>query len=300
MKLSIVIVSWNVKALLEKCLLSIEEHVESDSTEVIVVDNASSDGTQKMLDDLRFTVYDLRKIFLKENVGFARGNNEGLKHATGDYILFLNPDTEIVGDALQTMVTYMDAHTDIAVIGPKLLNIDGSLQRSVRAFPTLISQLLVLTKIHNFIPRIPSLKKYFALDFDYTKEQPVDQLMGAALMVCEEALGEVGGTFDTGYRRIFEEVDLCYRFKQAGHTIMYVPTAEVLHHKGASFSKTRIFRKQLDFNQGMLRFFKKYKPAWQYSVLVLFQPVSWLMAGLQTLFARIGDPVRKRFKKKEL
>lgn len=305
MKLSIIIVSWNVKELLEKCLLSIERNkgdldleVESNSIEIIVVDNNSSDGTKEVLKqvqhDKRGTV-----ILSEENLGFAKGNNKGLEYASGEYILFLNPDTEIVGDALGEMVRYMDAHQDIAGVGPKLLNTDGSLQRSVRAFPTLMSQLLVMTKVHNFFPRIHSLKKYFALDFDYDKEQKVDQVMGAALMVCAEALGEVG-EFDSGYKRIFEEVDLSYRFKKAGHTIMYLPFAQVKHHKGASFSKQKIVQKQRDFNQGMLRFFKKHMPSWHYITLWLYQPVSLFLALIQAGLAKVGDPLRRRYKKKDL
>jgi len=295
MKLSIIIVSWNVKELLEKCLLSIERHKGDLDLEVIVVDNNSSDGTKEMLKqvqhDKRGTV-----ILSEENLGFAKGNNKGLEYASGEYILFLNPDTEIVGNALDKMVRYMDAHTDIAGVGPKLLNTDGSLQHSVRAFPTLMSQLLVMTKVHNFFPRIPSLKHYFQLDFDYDQEQAVDQVMGAALMVRASVLKEVGGV-DSGYKRIFEEVDLCFRIKKAGHTIMYVPLAKVKHHKGASFSKQRIVQKQRDFNQGMLRFFKKHKPTWQYIILYLFQPISWLT----TLFVvLIGVAFRNRFKKIDL
>ncbi len=303
MKLSIIIVSWNVKELLEKCLVSIERNnggiVEPDSMEVIVVDNNSPDNTQEFLANLKPKTYNLKPVLLKENAGFAKGNNEGLKHATGELVLFLNPDTEVVGDAFKVMVEYMDAHENVVAVGPKLLNTNGSLQRSVRMFPTLLSQIMVMSKVHNFFPRIPVLKKYFQLNFDYGKEQKVDQVMGAALMVRSSVIQEVG-EFDSEYRHIFEEVDLCFRIKKTGYTIMYIPTAEIVHHKGASFSKQRIFQKQLDFNQGMLRFFKKHMPRWQYFMLWCSQPLSWGVTLLQVLFARIGDPIRKRFKKKEL
>lgn len=294
-KLSIIIVSWNVRELLDKCLRSIDQHRGDLDLEVVVVDNNSNDGSRALLEDLRFKIKDLRVILKKENLGFARGNNEGLKHAIGEYILFLNPDTEIVGDSLQTMVAFLDDHPEVGAIGPKLLNSDNSLQVSVRAFPTLFSQLWVLLKLHNFIP----LKHYFQLGFDYSKEQDVDQIMGAALLVRSHILKNVG-MFDGGYWRIYEEVDLCYRIKQAGNRIRYVPSAQIIHHRGQSFSKTRLFRKQLDFNQGMRRFFYKHKPRWQYVTLLLFQPVSWIVTGLQVILLWFGDPLRKRYKKKEL
>ena len=298
-KLSIIIVSWNVRELLEKCLTSIEQHRGDLALEIIVVDNNSTDGSQEMIANFKSQIASLKTIFLNENFGFAKGNNTGLEWAKGEYVLFLNPDTEVVGDALVKMARYMDTHPEVGAIGPKLLNTDGSLQRSVRAFPTLVSQLLILSKLHNFIPQFAPLKEYFRLDFDYELEQDVNQVMGAALLVRASILDEVG-SFDAGYNKIFEEVDLCFRIKHAGHTIRYIPIARIIHHKGASFAQSKILRKQLDFNQGMLRFFKKHKPAWQYVALYLSQPISWLVTGLQVLLARIGDPVRKRFKRTEL
>ncbi len=295
-KLSIIIVSWNVRELLEKCLVSIEKYRRGLDLEIIVIDNNSTDGSQEMIANFKSQIANLKTIFINENLGFAKGNNKGLEWAKGEYALFLNPDTEVVGDALAEMVRYMDTHPEVGAIGPKLLNSDESLQRSVRAFPTLVSQLLILTKLHNFIPRIAPLKVYFQLDFDYETERDVDQVMGAALLVRKSILDEVG-SFDAGYKRIFEEVDLCFRIKHAGHTIRYIPIARIIHHKGASFTQQRICQKQLDFNQGMLRFFKKHKSVWQYVVLYLFQPISWLA----TLFVMlVGIPFRKKFKKTDL
>jgi len=325
LKLSIIIVSWNVQALLQKCLESIERFKGDLDLEVIIVDNNSSDDTQNNLNKMlayfrgRENMQNgFQVIFNDENVGFARGNNIALRQARGDYILFLNPDTEIIGNALQTMISYME-NNDCAVVGPKLLNPDGSIQNSVRKFPTLTSQILVLTKLHNFIPQVEPLKAYFQLDFDYNKTQEVDQLMGAALMVSREIIDNINKSkqktrlvfflgreiiqvdfFDSKYKRIFEEVDLQYRVKKSGYKIVYLPSVEIIHHKGASFTKTRIFRKQLDFNQGMRRWFLKHKPIWQYFILLLFQPVSWLITLLQLFFSKLGDPVRKKFKKREL
>ncbi len=296
MKLSIIIVSWNVKELLKKCLASLDAGKTDFEFEVIVVDNNSGDGSCRMLKELRVSHFTCQKILLDTNRGFAVGNNTGLKKATGEYVLFLNPDTEVVGDALQVLVRYMDTHPEVGAIGPKLLNSDGSIQRSVRRFPTLLSQMLIMKKAHNFFPRFSALKNYFQLDFDYGTEQDVDQVMGAALLVRKSILDDVGA-FDPKYRRIFEEVDLCFRIKKAGYIIRYVPTACIIHHKGASFTQQRIFRKQIDFNQGMLRFFKKHKPVWQYFILYLFQPISWLA----TLFVMlVGLSFRKKFKKTDL
>ncbi len=297
-KLSIIIVSWNCRDLLRKCLMSIEDHQPKDDWEVIVVDNNSQDGTRELLE-----VYEGKmnfKVVLSDrNLGFAGGNNAGLEYARGEYVLFLNPDTELVDDSLQRMIDFMDKNPQAAVIGPKLLNPDGSIQRSVRNFPSLSSQVLVLLKLHNFIPRFPVLKKYFQLDFDYSKTQEVDQVMGAALMIRKNILDKVS-SFDEGYKRIFEEVDLCFRVKKAGFKVYYFADAQIVHYKGTSFSKVKIIQKQLDFNQGMIRFFKKHKGFLHTFVIIVFSIFSIVLATIEAVLAKIGDPVRKKFKKKDL
>ncbi len=297
-KLSIIIVSWNCRDLLRKCLVSLEEYHPDNDWEVIVVDNNSQDGTKELLD-----VYDSKMEFkvllFDENLGFARGNNMGLDYVRSEYVLFLNPDTEIIDNSLQKMIDFMDENPQIAAIGPKLLNSDKTIQRSVRKFPTLFSQILVLLKLHNFVPRLPTLKKYFQLDFDYNKTQEVDQVMGAALMIRKNILDKVS-SFDEGYKRIFEEVDLCFRVKKAGFKLYYFADAQIIHHKGASFSKVRIVQKQLDFNQGMIRFFRKHKGYFSTFIIIVFSVISIVLATVQAVLAKIGDPIRKRFKKKDL
>ncbi|MDP2629799.1 MAG: glycosyltransferase [Candidatus Uhrbacteria bacterium] len=252
-KVSFITVSWNVRELIERCLSSIFEHAKNIEYEIIVIDNASIDGSERMIAE-KFPSVTL--IINKENRGFGAACNQGIATATGDTIFLLNPDSQLENGTLEQLVSYMDTHADVGVCAPQIKNADGSIQYSVRRFPTPLSQIFVLLKLRRFAPRFASLKKYFALDFDYSKdEQEIDQPMGAAMLIRARTLSEVG-VFDERFYLWFDEVDLCKRIRDAGWKIIYCARARVIHQSGKSFAQTSILERQKNFFRSCGRYLR--------------------------------------------
>lgn len=253
--LSIIIVSWNVRDLLRACLRSLTTDPCPLTPELIVVDNASADGSAEMV---ATEFPQARLIANATNRGFTAANNQGLALARGRYVLFLNPDTEVIGDALATMVAYMDAHPEVGALGPQLRYGDGSLQSSRRRFPTLATALFESTPLawHWPAARNPWARRYHMTDRPDDMEQEVEWLVGAALMVRREALDEVGG-FDEGYFMYSEELDWCRRAKGAGWRIVYLPTAQIIHHEGKS-SEQVVAARHIHFHTSRVRYFHKF------------------------------------------
>ncbi len=257
MKLSIIVVSWNVRDLLEKCLQSIFEQTRNINFEILVVDNGSTDGTAEMILK-KFPQVNL--IRSTKNLGFAAGNNLALRSVLGssqsEFILLLNPDTEIINSAIEKMVDLMRREPEAGITGPKLLNADRSLQPSVRRFPTFLDQLFILFKVTHFWLNSRVLKHYWATDFDYLETAEVDQVMGAFFLVRREVFERIG-LFDEKFFLWFEEVDFCRRAKQAGYRIIYYPGAEVIHYGGQSFKQRWTLRKQWWFLKSLIYYFWK-------------------------------------------
>ncbi len=289
MSLSIIIVNWNVKSLLEKCLESIYKKEKNLDFEIFVVDNASSDGSAEMVKE-KFP--QVKLITNKENKGFAIANNQGIKQAQGEFILLLNPDTEILDNALEKMVNFMRQYSSCGILGCKLLNSDGSLQPSCRAFPSLYSQVIILLKLHNFFPRL--VKKYYMLNCPHHEIREVDQVMGACFLIRKKMIDEIG-LLDEGYRVLFEEVDYCKRAKDANWKIYFTPEAKIIHHKGQSFKKQEIVAKQINFNRSLLRYFKKYHFPAPYLMLYFLQPLSLFLAYLSKIYLDFLPFNKKKF-----
>jgi len=282
MDLSIIIVNWKVKDLLKKCLQSIFEQTKNISFEVFVVDNASSDGSVEMVRE-KFPQVDL--IASSENLGFAKGNNLAIKKSRGRYILLLNPDTEILDNALEKMVRFMDAHLDCGISGCNLLNPDLSLQPSVRAFPNLASQAFILLKIHHLLPHTKTIYKYLVQNFDYEKMQEVDQVMGAFMMIRREVIEKIG-MLDEKFWIWFEEVDFCKRAKSASFKILYTPKAKIIHYFGQSFKQAMGVKKQKDFNRSLSYYFKKHGIKGEWLAIQILRPLSLFLAWLAQSFKK--------------
>jgi len=266
--LSIVVASWNVRDLLRRCLVSIESSaLQQLSIESIVVDNASTDGSQEMLSQ-EFPA--TRLISNSSNLGFASACNQGLTASIGRYVLFLNPDTEIVGDALTVLVRRMDAHGEWAVSGPRLVYADGTNQSSRRRFPTLLTAVFESTPLERVWPDSAWVRRYRMIDRADDVEQEADWVVGACLMCRPQALREVRG-FDEGFFMYSEELDLCRRLRDAGWRIGYVPEAVVLHHEGKSSEQVQTAR-HIRFNSSKVRYFRKHHGramAWFLRVILL-------------------------------
>ncbi len=251
MKISIVIVSWNVKNLLKRCLESIFVYSKNIELEIIVVDNASQDGTADMVKK-EFTK--VRLIENNKNLGFAKANNQAIRKSRGEYILLLNPDTKFIEDTLSKIIKKMDSNDKIGVLGCRLLNENHTLQRSVRAFPRKRDILIIFLKLYKIFPQL--LYKYFARNFDYSREREVDQIMGAFFLVRSEVFEKIG-YLDEKYFIWFEEVDFCYRVWHSGWKVVYTPASSIVHYGGQSFNQANTWKKQLWFFHSALRFFSK-------------------------------------------
>ncbi|MEM8533052.1 MAG: glycosyltransferase family 2 protein [Chloroflexota bacterium] len=254
--LAIIIVSWNTRKLLGRCLETVQaslSHTNITPT-IIVVDNASTDGTPAMLRT------EHPKVCLIEsgrNLGFAGGNNLALRRVlsgqqTPDYVLLLNPDTEVLADALPQLVQYLEAHPDVAVVGPQLRYPDGSIQSSRRRFPQRMTFFMESTPLEQYWPNNPWVRHYRCDDTPHTDQQHVDWLVGAALLVRRSAILQAG-ILDDRFLMYSEELEWQQRMRraQAGY-IAYMPTAVIVHHEGKS-SEQAIARRYINFQQSRLR-----------------------------------------------
>jgi N-acetylglucosaminyl-diphospho-decaprenol L-rhamnosyltransferase len=248
--LSVVIVNWNTRGLLSDCLQSVQATAGDIVSEVIVVDNGSSDGSQAMLAE-RFP--DVRLLQNAENVGFARACNQGVNASSGQYALLLNSDAVLTDTAAQSMVALANQQLHAGVVGAQLRNPDGTFQASYTPFPTLLQELLILSGIGRIVygrwypSRGPE---------EDSGPQRVDYVEGACLLVRREAFEGVGG-LDEQYFMYAEEVDLCYEMNRHGWEVWYHPDAKVIHVAGAS-SRNRPVAREEDLYRSRLRFFRKH------------------------------------------
>ncbi len=253
--LSVVIVNWNVCDLLHDCLASVFAEAEAPGAprlEVIVVDNGSCDGSVEMVRD---AFPNARLVHNRVNRGFPAANNQGIALAQGRTVLLLNPDTVVVEGALDALVAYMDAHGDVGMVGPQLLNADGTVQSSRRRFPTVATLFLESTWLQPYAPR-RILDAYYVADRSPDQVQDVDWLYGAALLVRREALLEVG-PLDEGFFMYSEELDWCRRFKEAGWRVVYLPSAQVVHYGGRSSDQV-VASRHIHFQTSKVRYTRKY------------------------------------------
>jgi GT2 family glycosyltransferase len=259
--------------------------------EVIVVDGGSADGSPAMV---RADFSWVKLIARADNVGFPRGNNIGLAEATGRFYLLLNPDTQVIGDALAEMVAYLEAFPQVGVAGPRLLNADGSTQSSRRRFPTLLTAFFESTWLQGVAPA-GLLRHYYVLDHGDDETVEVDWLTGACLMVRAEAAAQAG-PMDEGYFMYSEELDWCRRIKSAGWQIVYLPAAEVLHHQGKS-SEQVVTARHINYQRAKLRYFRKYhgRPAAVLLRLFLLASYLWqlLLEGAKGLLGH-KRPLRRQ------
>lgn len=254
MDLSIIIVSFNTSELLKKCLESIFKFLEGINFEVIVVDNASIDESPKMV----FEKFPTVRLFTnRKNVGFGAANNQGAKVARGKYLFFFNSDAYLVDDSLLKLVERLNEDPKIGVIGPLVLSPNGSIQQSVGFFPNL-PQVFYWMSFLDDLPKGEKLKPYH-VDHNsfYQKEQEVDWVTGAAMMVRRDIFKKIGG-FD---KRIFmygEDVELCFRIKNEGFIVKFTPITKVMHLGRGSVGGANINAIVGEYN-GLIYFYRKYR-----------------------------------------
>ena len=260
MHISVIVVSWNVGALLERCLASVLAEAaawQQGTVDVVVVDNASTDRTPELIRE-RFPTVTL--LVNETNQGFAAACNRGIAVTSGDAVLLCNPDTELQPGALPALAAALVEHPEAGVVGPVLLNPDGSTQSSRRRFPTLATALLESTIVQQHIPGLPHFRSFYCLDRADDQEQQVDWLVGACLLLRRTALKRVG-PLDERFFMYFEETDWCLRARHAGWQAWYLPRARVLHHGGKS-SEQYIAKRHHYFMESKQRFYAKHFGPW--------------------------------------
>ena len=276
MKTSIIIVSWNVKELLQKCLESIFKYTKDINFEVYVIDNDSKDGTQNMI---RENFPNVKLIANSFNAGFAKANNQPFEFGVGDEVLFMNPDMEFTENTVKIMHDFLDLHPNADIATCALKYPDKERQYNIKRLPTFLSQLLILLKLHHFLSFLPSIQKYLAKDFNYNSESVVENIMGAFVYARTKKFIELG-KWNEDYWLWWEDVDLCKKAKDEGMKIMYTPETSVIHHEGKSFAQVPSVPKQKRFITGMLIYFKKYYPYYQYLILKILSPLSIALAQI--------------------
>ena len=279
-RVSVVVVTYNALPWIERCLESVRGH------ETIVVDHGSTDGTLDLVRE-RFPEATLVE---QENKGLGGGSNAGMRLATGDYYLLLNSDAWAIGDAVARLAAFANKHPRAAVVGPKLLNPDGSLQRSVRGFPTLWRLATEYFFLRKLAPRTRALNAFYGARFKHDRVRESDFLMGACLLVRREAADTVG-LFDEDFFMFSEETDWCYRFRQSGWSVFFTPDAEFTHVGGATTARDwgPMYREQL---RGHLRFLAKHRglteaeqARWLLLVAMLLRSVVFTGERRKTSFA---------------
>lgn len=254
---SVIIVTWNTRGLLLDCLSALYEQSFTQSWDVWVVDNASTDNTPAAV---RRQYPQVNLIECSENKGFASGNNLALHHAKGKYALLLNPDTRVSPGAIQELFDFIETHPQAGAAGPYLLNPDQTLQQSCYPFPTLSREFWRLFHLDFLVPSAV----YLMPRWDPTQPRLVDTLQGACLILRTEALNQVG-LFDPNFFMYTEEIDLCYRLNEAGWQRFWVPTARVVHYGGQSTRQVapHMF---ISLYQTKVQFFRKHSGVWAASV----------------------------------
>lgn len=286
MKLSIIIVNWNTGQLILDCLRSVFRDLTTSEVEVFVVDNASTDGSpQKVAGQFPQVML----VQNSENAGFARANNQALQRCQGEYIVFLNPDTEALPGALPALSSFLDLHPRVGACGPRLLNSDRSLQPSCSPSPTLRREIFRLFHL----PFVRMDGYYEMSHWDISQPHLVDVLLGACLLVRKDVLDQIG-PMDERFFIYSEEVDLCRRIQRAGWELMWVPTAQVIHHGGQSTQQVagEMF---LRLYEGKLAYFRKHYgriAGWVYKAILFITAVSRLILAP---FAWLeGNPRREK------
>lgn len=275
-KLSVIIVSWNTKNLLKEAVASLYDdlnNTEIKDFEVFVVDNNSNDGSVEMI---RHVFPQVNLIANQENLGFGKANNQALKICNGEFVLLLNPDTQVIPRSISSLLKFAENHPKAGIVAPQLLNDDGSIQRSCRAFPTFQGMFYELSGLSRMFPKVEKFRQYKMLDFDHTQTREVDQPEGACLLVRKQALTEVG-IFDEKFFMLFEEVDLCYRIKKADWEIWFNPESKIIHYYGQSIKQVKA-KMIVSSHKGMFYYWSKHNQQWYHRAIKPFFYI--FLAGL--------------------
>jgi len=248
-RISVIIVVWNAKKYVLECLGSLRDCCADIHHEVIVVDNASTDGTPEMIASL---FPEFRLIRNPENYGFAKANNIGILASSGEYVCLVNSDVKFTADCISPMLDYMIAHPDVAMAGPKMLGPNGEVRRSTMRFPTLWNTFCRAFGLDVAFKRSRWFGGWMMSDFDHQTTQSVEVLNGWFVLTRREAIDRVG-LLDPRFFMYGEDMDWCYRFRQSGERVVFYADAEAIHYCGASSANAPIHF-----------YLEQYRANWQY------------------------------------
>ena len=253
-ELSIIIVNYNVKEFLKNLLNSLKKAVSEIPTEIIVIDNASTDGS---VEEIRLKFPDVKLIANEKNVGFGAANNQGFKIAKGNIFVLINPDTIVKENTFEKLIDFFKSKPDAGIVGCKVLNPDGTLQLACRrSFPGPWTSFTKVTGLSKLFPNSKLFARYNLTYLDENKINEVDAISGAFMMIKNEVYQKVGG-FDNQFFMYGEDLDLCYRIQSAGYKVYYVPTTEIIHYKGESTKRSSLDETKV-FYESMHLFVKKH------------------------------------------
>jgi len=261
---SIIIVNWNTRDILRDCLQSVYEQASDINFEVILIDNASTDGSIEMVKN------DFQRVILienPENRGLAAANNQGMAIAKGRYVLLLNSDTVLLERSIAKTVAFSDTHPEAAVVGCRVLNQDGTIQPSCFMFPSLLNMLLSSSYLYKLFPKSRFFGRQHLTWWKRDDAREVDVVMGCFMLVRREAIEQIG-VMDERFFMYGEETDWCYRFYKAGWKILFTPGASIIHLHGAS-TKQRKPEMTLQLRGSILLFCRKHKGSLAYSLACL-------------------------------
>lgn len=253
MDVSIIIVAWNVRELLHNCLKSVFDQTEGISFEVIYVDNASEDGSVRMVAE---EFPKVRIIENTENRGFIQANNQAIEVANGRYILLLNSDTIVLDNAIAEMVRFTDAHAEAAVVGCRVLHPDMTLQRTCFMYPSALNMLLSATHLYKIFPKSRFFGRELMSWWDYNDIREVETICGCCALVRKKAVEQVG-LMDETYFVYGDDPDWCYRFRKNGWKVLYTPNATIIHYGGQT-TKQVASRFMLQLQGSRLIFVRKH------------------------------------------
>jgi GT2 family glycosyltransferase len=280
--LSVVVVTFTEHPdVLRRCFESLAAS-QGLTIEVVVVDNANRPATAALLKQVLSTASYLPN---RENRGFAAAVNVGMRAAKGTYILLLNPDTEFQPQVLASMVDHLRHDSEVGIASAVIRYPDGSLQESIRRFPTLWNQVLILFKIPHLWPHVSSLDRYMMRDVDPLQTQDVESIMGAFMFITRPLIERIG-LFDERYFIWFEEVDYCKQAHDAQFKIRHYADVSIVHHKGHTFNQLATLRKQKWIRQSLRKYMRKHDGFLSWVVLWILTPVFIVLAYLAAFIKR--------------
>lgn len=286
MDLSILIVNYNTYQLTADCIRSVQSSETKYSYEIILIDNNSTDGS---VEKLREEFPEVVLIANQENTGFAKANNQGMEIAKGRYVLLLNSDTIVQQDTVQVMLDFMEEHPRVGASGCKVILPNGSLDKACkRGFPTPSASFYYAFGFSKLFPDNPRFNQYQLGHLDPDQETPVDCLVGAFMLVRQEAIAKIGGLDETFFM-YGEDIDWCYRIKEAGWDIHYYPQTTIIHYKGGS-ARRKPLKIIYEFHRAMVIFHRKHykkRNFWLVNVLI------YIGIALKFVLSVISNSVRR-------